>query len=71
MKSIIFYLKKCVTFKDLGVIFDSKLSIVYHVSMVTAAAYKNLGFIIRNTKFFSDRVTTNTLAVLSKYKGVS
>lgn len=47
-------LEKCVTFKDLGVTFDSKLSFVYHVSMVTAAAYKNLGFIIRNTKFFSD-----------------
>lgn len=47
-------LAKCFVVKDLGVLFDSKLSFSAHITTITAAAYKMLGFVIRNTKHFSD-----------------
>ena len=40
------------TIRDLGVIFDHKLSFVDHINHTVAAAYKFLGFIIRNSRDF-------------------
>lgn len=38
--------------KDLGVIFDPKLSFASHIDATVAAAYKGLGFLVRNMKGF-------------------
>lgn len=43
-------LNRKTTVKDLGVVFDSKLSFNEHVNYVVNSALKTLGFIIRNTK---------------------
>ena len=40
---------RCTQFKDLGVIVDSKLTFTAHI---TANAYRNLGFIMRNSRHF-------------------
>lgn len=40
------------TFKDLGVIFDSKLNFSCHTDYIANAALKTLGFIMRNTRSF-------------------
>ena len=47
-------LTKCTTFKDLGVIFDPKLSFSCHINTVATESYRQLGFLIRNTKNFTD-----------------
>jgi len=39
---------------DLGVIFDSSMSFSPHINYIIKKSLKNLGFIIRNTKFFSN-----------------
>lgn len=39
-------------FWGLGVLFDKKLSFNSHISKVISNAYKTLGFIIHNTKYF-------------------
>lgn len=49
------------TIKDLGILFDSKLDFVEHVSTITNSAAKLLGFIIRNCKQFSNVNTLKTL----------
>ena len=54
-------LEVCTSFKDLGVIFDPKLSFIYHINMVIKSSYKQLGFIIRNSKSFTDIKTLKTL----------
>lgn len=41
-------------FKDLGVTFDTKMSFVYHINDVVNKCYKSLGFIIRNTREFTN-----------------
>ena len=41
------FLSRVDTFKDLGVIFDSKLTFHNHINAVTSEAFKSLGFIIR------------------------
>ena len=51
-------LEKCTTFKDLGVVFDSKLSFIDHFNVSINAAYKQLGFLIRLTKEFFSNVKT-------------
>lgn len=48
-------------FKDLGVTFDSKLSFVQHISEVVQSSFRALGFIVRNTRDFSN---SNTLKLL-------
>ena len=40
--------------KDLGVLFDSKLSFNFHVNEIIKTSYKNLGFITRNSREFTD-----------------
>ncbi|KAH0817019.1 hypothetical protein GEV33_005772 [Tenebrio molitor] len=44
-------------FKDLGVVFDSKLTFRSHVEYVLSKAYKSLGFVIRNGKLFDNPQT--------------
>ena len=39
---------------DLGVLFDSKLSFNFHVNEIIKTSYKNLGFITRNSREFTD-----------------
>lgn len=41
------------TMRDLGVIFDPKLSFVHHIEGVISAAYKTMGFIIRCARDFT------------------
>lgn len=40
--------------KDLGVIFDTKLSFNFHVNEIIKSSYKSLGFVIRNSLGFTD-----------------
>lgn len=40
--------------KDLGVLLDSKLSFTDHINNITTKAFKNLGFILRVSKPFTD-----------------
>lgn len=41
------------TIRDLGVIFDHKLSFIEHISHTVSSAYKSLGFIMRNSRNFN------------------
>ena len=43
------HLNKLEVFKDLGIIFDSKLTFNQHINVIVSSAYKTLGFIIRNS----------------------
>lgn len=54
-------IKRVTTVKDLGILFDAKLSFVPHIESIVSRANKMLGFILRITKDFSD---TNTLKLL-------
>lgn len=54
-------LERQTTFNDLGVTFDQKLTFNFHVNNIVSSVYKTLGFIIRNSKDFSD---TKTLCLL-------
>lgn len=56
-------LKRSAEVKDLGVIFDSKLSFSSHVDYITSKAYSTLGFIRRNSKEFRDHTTLKSLYV--------
>ena len=47
-------LHKIDSINDLGVILDSKLSFETHIEAITRKAYRNLGFIIRITKSFTN-----------------
>lgn len=49
------------TFKDLGVIFDTKLSFVSHIETLVADCHKTLGFIVRNSREFAN---LNTIKLL-------
>lgn len=40
--------------RDLGVIFDSKLTMTNHIDSITSKAFKNLGFVLRTCKAFND-----------------
>lgn len=44
--------KQCV--RDLGVYFDHKMTLSEHIDYITTKAYKNLGFVLRICKPFSD-----------------
>lgn len=56
-------LKRVAEVKDLGVIFDTKLSFSCHVDYITSKAYSALGFIRRNSKEFRDHMTLKSLYV--------
>lgn len=45
------------TIKDLGVVFDNKVTFIPHIEAVTCKASKTLGFVIRNTKDFKNTPT--------------
>lgn len=45
------------TVRDLGVIFDHRLSFVDHINATVSRAYKSLGFIVRNSRGFNCRET--------------
>lgn len=48
-----FPLQRCSEYKDLGVLFDCKLSFSSHINQMTKAASKLLGFFVRNWSCFS------------------
>jgi len=45
---------RCESIKDLGVTFDNKLTFNEHVQIICKKAYQLLGFVIRNTKNFTE-----------------
>ena len=47
--------------RDLGVVFDSKLSFSQHIQAITESAFKSLGFVIRNGREFGDIETLKLL----------
>lgn len=47
-------LKRVEVFKDLGVLFDNKLTFNRHVEVTVLSANKSLGFVIRNSSGFTD-----------------
>lgn len=49
--------------KDLGVFFDSELSFSHHIDECLTAAYKSLGFIVRNSRDFGDITTLRLLFI--------
>lgn len=54
-------LSRVTEIKDLGVIFDSKLTFEPHINYICAKALKMLGFIIRTTKDFRSAYTVKVL----------
>lgn len=54
-------IEKVSAVRDLGVILDSKLTMAEHVDFITDKAYKNLGFVIRTCKPFSDLTCIKTV----------
>ena len=47
--------------KDLGVNFDTKLSLTEHVRLITSDAIKILGYIIRNSNMIHNEATLKLL----------
>lgn len=54
-------LRKEDTVKDLGILLDSKLSFRDHIAFISAKASKNLGFLFRVAKHFTDIRCLKTL----------
>lgn len=54
-------IERCNSFKDLGILFDSKLTFATHINNICNKAMKMLGFIIRNSKNFSNIQTFKSL----------
>lgn len=54
-------LERPVVIKDLGVVYDSKLSFIPHIESTVSSAYRALGFILRNSKDFTQCSTLCTL----------
>lgn len=55
-------------FKDLGVIFDSKLKFSLHSQMIKNKAMRNLGFIKRTCGSFTDPIPLKLLYYNTKLK---
>lgn len=47
--------------RDLGVYFDTRLSFIDHINLTCKAAFKTLGFVVRNSKGFTDSRSLNAL----------
>jgi hypothetical protein len=47
--------------RDLGVVFDSRLSFTYHIASIVNSSFKSLGFVLRNSREFSDVDTLKLL----------
>jgi hypothetical protein len=47
--------------RDLGITFDSKLNFSCHIDSITSAAYRLLGFVVRNSGEFCNLGTWLTL----------
>ena len=54
-------LTRCTTVKDLGIIFDQKLTFANHILTINNSSIKMLGFLIRNCKSFRDMDSLKTL----------
>lgn len=54
-------IQRPLTFRDLGVTFDNKLSFINHIDTIVSEAFKNLGFIVRTSREFTN---TDTLKIL-------
>lgn len=54
-------LNRVQTIRDLGVVFDSKLTFEQHINIITTKAYRMLGFISRSLNKFSQLHTYKTL----------
>nr|CAH7765605.1 unnamed protein product [Callosobruchus chinensis] len=54
-------LKRCDDIKDLGIVFDSSMSFIPHISQIISSANRMLGFVIRNRRDF---VNTDVLKIL-------
>lgn len=54
-------LSRCTDTKDLGIVFDHKLSFNKHINLKISEAMKMLGFIIRNCKNFNNMQALSTL----------
>lgn len=54
-------LERPATFRDLGIVFDPKLTFSSHIQTIAGEALRTLGFIIRNSRDF---VSVNTLKIL-------
>lgn len=54
-------LDRCVTYKDLGIIFDTKLTFTNHINEMVKSSCRVLGFLIRNWSGF---VNINTMKLL-------
>ncbi|KAH0811514.1 hypothetical protein GEV33_011277 [Tenebrio molitor] len=51
----------CAKCKDLGVVFDSKLSFTNHIESIDNSSFKSFGFVLRNGREFSDVDTLKLL----------
>lgn len=56
-------LERVTKVKDLGVIFDAKLTFAFHIDYIVSRAYSMLGFIRRNSSDFKDAYTLKSLYV--------
>ena len=54
-------LSRVTQFRDLGVVFDGKMSFAAHIDATVNGAMRALGFIIRNSKHFDDLETVKLL----------
>jgi ribonuclease P/MRP protein subunit RPP40 len=56
-------LTRCESIRDLGVIFDSKLSFGEHIRTIAGTAFRALGFVLRAGRKFSDVTTLKLLYI--------
>lgn len=54
-------LQRCVSFRDLGVTFDSQFSFNTHIENITSSSLKTLGFIIRSCHHFESLICLKLL----------
>lgn len=62
------HLQRVNEIRDLGILFDSHLNFNSHISMITSKAFRNLGFLIRNSNSF--KVSTVKILYCSLVRSV-